>query len=93
MSSFHIGDLSIGEESLDCRNSIRRYITGLGAADEECGSFILDIIRLPEREIGHVIQRVTDSLEWDTEFECFLVVLGANEVGQEELADGKGLQS
>lgn len=91
MSGFHICDLSIGKESLDSRNSIRGYVTGLGAADEERRSAVLDIIRLPEREISHIIKRVTDDLERDTEFERFVIFLGANEVGQQKLADWKGL--
>lgn len=90
MTSFDIGNLRIREEFLYGRYSIIGHVSGLGTANKQRGPSVLEIIRLLEGEVGHVIQRAANHRKWDTEFES-VVLLRPDQVRKEELANRKGL--
>lgn len=84
-----IGDLRAREELLDCRNHFITNIAALGAAYEQCWSVILHLAGLMPREIGHFVQRFGENIERHAELQ--MAFIGADEICQQELADGYGL--
>lgn len=90
MPGLHIRYASIGEELLNRWHRLIAHISALGAPHKQRRAIIRDRSRLPVWEISHTGNGFAEDGERDTELHG-LVFSRADQVGEEELADGEGL--
>lgn len=91
MTRIDIGDSGLGEELLDRRDRLVGNILTPGPSDDERRSVVRATSWFSEGEVRHVIEGFAEDGDGDTELERPVSGGGANEVCEQELADGEGL--
>lgn len=89
MASLDIGQSVIGKEAFDRRDSIITDIPTPRPADKKRRTIEPGNPRIRIGEVSHAVERLAQHGQGNAEFQR--LVVGADQVGQEELADGEGL--